>query len=70
MNRIRFSAILTALVLATLACALPGNLLNQPASGDSDMQAVAELWSDVPPMDGMTTAQQVGRGRSRAEGLI
>ncbi len=59
MNRIRFSTILAALVLAMLACGLPDNFLNKAASGDSNMQAVADLWSDVPPMDGMTTAQQI-----------
>ena len=59
MNRIRFSTILAALMLATLACGLTDSVLNKAAGGDSNMQAVAQLWSDVPPMDGMTTAQQI-----------
>jgi len=58
MNRIRVSTILAALVAATLACGLTDNVLNNIGGGDSDMQAVAELWSDVPPMDAMTTAEQ------------
>src|SRR5260221_14385956 len=59
MNRIRFSTLLAAVALATLACGLPTNFLNQAAGGDSNMQAVTQLWSDVPPMDAMTTAQQI-----------
>ena len=59
MNRIRFSTVLAAVALAALACGLPANLLNQAAGGDSNMQAVSALWSDVPPMDAMTTAQQI-----------
>ncbi len=59
MNRIRFSTVLAALALATLACGLTDSVLNKAAGGESNMQAVAELWADVPPMDGMTTAQQI-----------
>jgi hypothetical protein len=58
MNPIRFATIVAALVVAMLACGLPDNILNG-GGDDSDMQAVAELWSDVPPMDEMTTAQQI-----------
>src|SRR5512144_1853170 len=59
MNRIRLSTILAALVLAALACGLPTNFLNQVTGGNSNMQAVATLWDDVPPMKQMTTAQQI-----------
>jgi len=57
MNRIRLSAFWAALALATLACGLTDTVLKPAAGGDSNMQAVTQLWSDVPPMDAMTTAQ-------------
>jgi hypothetical protein len=59
MNPVRSSTILAALVLASLACGLTDSVLNNVGGGDSDLQAVAELWSDVPPMDEMTSAQQI-----------
>lgn len=47
------------LILATLACGLLDTAVNKAIGGDSNMTAVSSLWSDVPPMDGMTTAQQI-----------
>jgi hypothetical protein len=55
MNRIRILAFVVALGLTTGAC----GSLDRITGSDPAMQATAELWSDVPPMDGMTTAQQI-----------
>lgn len=61
MKRINFLppfAFIAALVLFGLACGLT-NTIQKAAGGDTNMTAVASLWSDVPPMDGMDTAQQI-----------
>jgi hypothetical protein len=55
MNRIRILALVVALGLTTGAC----GSLDRITGGEPTMLATAELWSDVPPMDGMTTAQQI-----------
>lgn len=44
-----------ALALATLACGVTDTFTGD----EGNLTAVSELWSDVPPMEGMTTSQQV-----------
>jgi hypothetical protein len=55
MHTIRVVAFVVALGLTATAC----GSLDRITGGDRPMQAVAALWSDVPPMGGMTTAQQI-----------
>ncbi|MCC6188186.1 MAG: hypothetical protein IT318_04100 [Anaerolineales bacterium] len=52
-------ALASTLALAALACGLTEQVVDRVAGGGDELQAVAELWSDVPPMDGMTAAQQM-----------
>ncbi len=60
MKRIRFfPSFLSLFMLTSLACGLLNTVANKAIGGDKDMTAVASLWSDVPPMDGMNTAQQI-----------
>ncbi len=58
-----FPIFLSLLILTSLACGLLNTVANKAigkaVGGDKDMTAVASLWSDVPPMDGMDTAQQI-----------
>jgi hypothetical protein len=56
---IRNTALAGALALAALACGLIDQVAERVTNGGDELQAVTELWSDVPAMDGMTTAQQV-----------
>ncbi|HSB02168.1 MAG TPA: hypothetical protein VLE49_16075 [Anaerolineales bacterium] len=53
------AGLLTLFVLTSLACGLLNSVANKTVGGDKDMTAVSSLWSDVPPMDGMTTTQQI-----------
>ena len=55
MKRIQFRAILLLAVPVMLACG--GINLNSVVSGDSSYKPAAELWSDVPRMDGLTPSQ-------------
>jgi hypothetical protein len=55
MNKLRVVAFVVALGLTAPSC----GSIDRITGGEPTMQAVAELWSDVPPMDGMTTAQQI-----------
>jgi hypothetical protein len=57
-SKFRVAAFASALLLAALACSVPGTALDTSAGGDSDMATVAELWSDVPPMEAMTASSQ------------
>lgn len=50
---------LVVLALISPACGL-GDTAANPAGGDDAMTAVDALWSDVPPMDGMTASRQFG----------
>lgn len=50
---------LSLFILTSLACGLLNTAVNKTVGGDKNMTAVASLWSDVPPMDGMTTSQQI-----------
>lgn len=53
MRRLPFTAIAILLVPAILACGVLSNALG----GDSNYRATAELWSDVPRMDGLTSSE-------------
>lgn len=61
MNTHRWMAIgwLMVLALVSSACGLGDTAVN-PAGGDDAMTAIDALWSDVPPMDGMTASRQFG----------
>lgn len=50
---------LLLIALVSPACGL-GNTAVNPAGSDDAMTAIDALWSDVPPMDGMTAARQFG----------
>ncbi|HUH99214.1 MAG TPA: hypothetical protein VLZ89_17785 [Anaerolineales bacterium] len=50
------SGLLILFVLASLACGVLNNAVNQAAGGGS-YQTVSSLWSDVPPMDGLQPSQ-------------
>jgi hypothetical protein len=50
---------LTCVALASLACGMLDSVTDQLPGGDAGMTAVASLWDDVPPMDGMGAAQQI-----------
>src|SRR5512136_859421 len=54
-----FPILLSLFILTSLACGLLNTVADKATGGDKNMTAVASLWSDVPPMDGMTTAQQI-----------
>ncbi len=62
-KKIYLVGLLTLLAFSSLACGLLNTLADKAVSkavgGDKNMNAVASLWSDVPPMDGMTTGQQI-----------
>ncbi len=45
------------ILVTGLACGLVNNIKQTTGQGESDMTRVADLWSDVPPMDGMTASQ-------------
>jgi len=49
--------LLTLVVLASLACGLLNNAVNQAVGGGENYQTVSSLWSDVPPMDGFQPSQ-------------
>lgn len=55
----RTPALLAVLGLASLACGSIGDVVGNALGAERDMSAVASLWSDVPPMEGMTPSQQV-----------
>jgi len=56
MNRNKhFIGFLAVLMLASLAC----GMTDQLTGGDQDMTQVSSLWSDVPPMESMSSASQV-----------
>ncbi len=64
MKRIKvFPILLSLFMLTSLGCGLLNTIankaINKAIGSDKNMTAVASLWSDVPPMDGMTTAQQI-----------
>lgn len=60
MKRIKvFPIFLSLFMLTSLACGLLNTVANKAIGSDQNMTAVASLWSDVPPMDGMTTTQQI-----------
>ena len=49
--------LLTLVVLASLACGLLNNAVNQAVGGGENYQTVSDLWSDVPRMDGLQPSQ-------------
>jgi hypothetical protein len=53
----RFLVFIALLALATLACGLLNNAVNQAVGGNNNYTAVSTLWSDVPPMDGLQPSQ-------------
>jgi hypothetical protein len=55
MNKICALVFVVALGLSVGGC----GIIDRITGGEPNMQTVAALWSDVPPMDGMTTAQQI-----------
>ena len=48
--------LLTLLILASMACGLT-DVISQATGGNDNFQTVSSLWSDVPPMDGLTPSQ-------------
>ena len=57
MNQKLVAAFVVVFALASLACGLVDTALNAAMGGDSNMKTVAQLWSDVPKMDGLTPSQ-------------
>jgi len=57
MNQKLAAAFVVVFALASLACGLIDTALNAATGGDSNMKTVAQLWSDVPRMDGLTPSQ-------------
>jgi len=55
MNRIWIAILVIALALLTAGC----GAINTLTGGGNNMKPVAQLWSDVPRMNGMTPSQQV-----------
>ncbi len=51
------SGFLALFVLASLACGLLNNAVNQAVGGGENYQTVSALWSDVPRMDGLQPSQ-------------
>ncbi|MCX8063224.1 MAG: hypothetical protein N3D16_11640 [Anaerolineales bacterium] len=56
----RKMSLLVLLVLSSLACGLIDTVLNRVDGGEENMIPVAALWSDVPPMEGMSATQSFG----------
>ena len=54
-----FPLLFSLLMLTSLGCGLLNTVTSKAVGGNQNMTAVASLWSDVPPMDGMNTAQQI-----------
>ncbi len=54
-----FPGLFILFVLTSLACGLLNTVANKAVGGNDNMTAVSSLWSDVPPMDSMTTTQQI-----------
>jgi hypothetical protein len=54
-----FPILLSLFLLTSLACGLLNSTVKKTVLQDKNMTAVASLWSDVPPMDGMTTSEQI-----------
>jgi hypothetical protein len=60
MKQKQLVAFFVALAFASLACGAIDTVLGNLMGGeDETLQAISELWSDVPPMDSMTTSQQI-----------
>jgi hypothetical protein len=57
MKRIGFVASLLLIVPVMLACGLTDTVSDQVLGGDDDFSAAADLWSDVPRMDGLTPSE-------------
>jgi hypothetical protein len=53
MNRTVMAGLCLALALLVMGC----GVLNPLTGGDQGMRTVSQLWSDVPPMDGLTPSQ-------------
>ncbi len=53
MNRTVMAGLCLTLALLMVGC----GLIDRVAGGDQGMRAVSQLWSDVPPMDGLTPSQ-------------
>lgn len=51
------TGLLALLMFASIACGMTDNLINKTVGGADNMQTVPSLWSDVPPMDGLTASQ-------------
>lgn len=54
-----FPVLLSLFILTSSACGLLNTVASKAAGGNENMTAVTSLWNDVPPMDGMTTTQQI-----------
>lgn len=48
--------LLTVLILASLACGLTDTVISKATGGNDNFQTASSLWSDVPPMDGLTAS--------------
>lgn len=53
-------SLLVLLILTSLGCGLIETYFNRVSRDDPKMTPVATLWSDVPPMEGMSAAQSFG----------
>src|SRR5258708_39547321 len=51
------TGLLAFVMFASLACGMTDTLINKAVGDDTAMQSVPSLWSDVPPMDGLTLSE-------------
>ena len=56
MSRQKSAILFAFLVLSSLACSLVDTALNAATGGDSNLRTVAQLWPDVPRMEGLTSS--------------
>lgn len=54
-----FPVLLSLLIVTSLACGLLDSTVKKTVGSYPNMTAVSSLWSDVPPMDGMTRSEQI-----------
>src|SRR5258706_10522683 len=51
------TGLLAFVMFASFACGMTDNLINKAVGDNTNMQSVPSLWSDVPPMDGLTLSE-------------
>ena len=53
-KRKSIAGLLVLFMIASLACGMTDNLINKAVGDDANLVGAPSLWSDVPPMDGLT----------------